>query len=74
MKHSGEIRLPGLVDLHVHLRDPGQAHKETFLTGTSAALAGGYTTVIDMPNNAVPVGSEAILEQKLAAAGSGRII
>ena len=44
------LRLPGLIDIHVHLRDPGQTHKEDFLTGTSAALAGGVTTVFDMPN------------------------
>lgn len=50
-----KITLPGLVDLHVHLRDPGQTHKEDFMTGTSAALAGGYTLVLDMPNNAEPI-------------------
>ena len=49
------IKLPGLIDVHVHLRDPGQTHKEDFYTGTSAALAGGFTTVVDMPNNAEPI-------------------
>jgi dihydroorotase len=49
---SDTITLPGLIDPHVHLRDPGQTDKEDFLTGTSAALAGGFTTVMDMPNNA----------------------
>lgn len=49
------IRLPGLIDVHVHLRDPGQTHKEDFTSGTSAALAGGFTTVVDMPNNAEPI-------------------
>jgi dihydroorotase-like cyclic amidohydrolase len=49
------IILPGLIDPHVHLRDPGQTHKEDFYTGTSAALAGGYTMVLDMPNNAEPI-------------------
>ncbi|MBI2611941.1 amidohydrolase family protein, partial [Candidatus Gottesmanbacteria bacterium] len=38
------IRFPALIDIHVHLRDPGQTHKEDFYTGTSAALAGGITT------------------------------
>lgn len=42
--------LPGLIDLHVHLREPGLTHKEDFATGTRAALAGGFTTVFDMPN------------------------
>jgi carbamoyl-phosphate synthase/aspartate carbamoyltransferase/dihydroorotase len=45
------IRLPGLIDPHVHLRDPGGTHKEDFVTGTRAALAGGFTCVLDMPNN-----------------------
>jgi len=45
-----KIRLPGLIDIHVHLRDPGQTHKEDFLTGTLAALSGGFTTILDMPN------------------------
>jgi carbamoyl-phosphate synthase/aspartate carbamoyltransferase/dihydroorotase len=65
----GEIvKLPGLIDLHVHLRDPGQTHKEDFYTGTSAALAGGITTVIDMPNNLRAVTTEKLLEEKIASA------
>lgn len=43
--------LPGLIDEHVHLRDEGRAYKEDFISGTSAAAAGGFTTVLDMPNN-----------------------
>ena len=43
--------LPGLIDVHVHLRDEGMAYKEDFYTGTAAAAAGGFTTVLDMPNN-----------------------
>lgn len=43
--------LPGLIDEHVHLRDEGRAYKEDFATGTAAAAAGGFTTVLDMPNN-----------------------
>lgn len=62
------IKLPGLIDIHVHLRDPGQTHKENFLTGTSAALAGGFTRVFDMPNNAVAITTEAILDEKIASA------
>lgn len=62
------INLPGLIDPHVHLRDPGQTHKEDFYTGTSAALAGGYTTVFDMPNNAEPITTEARLDAKIASA------
>ena len=43
--------LPGLIDAHVHLRDEGKAYKEDFYTGTAAAANGGFTTVLDMPNN-----------------------
>lgn len=62
------IKLPGLIDIHVHLRDPGQTHKEDFFTGTSAALAGGFTTVFDMPNNAVPVTTQKLLLEKMKIA------
>jgi carbamoyl-phosphate synthase/aspartate carbamoyltransferase/dihydroorotase len=65
---STVINLPGLVDPHVHFRDPGQTHKEDFFTGTSAALAGGYTTVIDMPNNNEPITTLQRLETKIASA------
>ncbi len=63
-------KLPGLIDIHVHLRDPGQTHKEDFTTGTSAALAGGFTTVLDMPNNVNPVFSAQVLDEKIAIARS----
>lgn len=59
------ITLPGLIDVHVHLRTPGQTHKEDFLTGTSAALAGGFTTVFDMPNNKTPITTLQLLEEKI---------
>jgi carbamoyl-phosphate synthase/aspartate carbamoyltransferase/dihydroorotase len=49
------IRLPGLVDIHVHLRVPGGEHKEDFRSGTAAALAGGITTVLAMPNTDPPL-------------------
>jgi dihydroorotase (multifunctional complex type) len=45
------LLLPGLIDVHVHLRDEGKAYKEDFFSGTAAAAAGGFTTVLDMPNN-----------------------
>ena len=46
--------LPGLIDAHVHFRDPGVTHKEDFATGSTAAVCGGITTVIDMPNQIPP--------------------
>jgi dihydroorotase len=51
---KGLVVVPGLVDIHVHLREPGQGYKETIATGTAAAAAGGFTTVCAMPNT-VPV-------------------
>ncbi len=62
------INLPGLIDAHVHLRDPGQTQKEDFTTGTSAALAGGFTTVLDMPNNVDPVFTVERLKAKIELA------
>lgn len=47
---TGLVVAPGLVDIHVHFRDPGQTHKESIRTGTEAAAAGGFTSVICMPN------------------------
>jgi len=63
-----KITLPGLIDVHVHLREPGQTHKEDFFTGTFAALAGGFTTVIDMPNNLTPITSRKLLNEKIRIA------
>jgi dihydroorotase len=48
--HPGWIVSPGLIDIHVHLREPGQEHKETVATGTMSAVAGGFTAVACMPN------------------------
>jgi dihydroorotase len=48
---KGFLTLPGLIDTHVHLRDEGKAYKEDFYSGTCAAAAGGFTAVLDMPNN-----------------------
>jgi dihydroorotase len=65
---SGMIVAPGLVDVHVHLREPGQTYKESIATGTAAAAAGGFTSVVAMPNT-VPVNdSVAGLEWMLDAA------
>jgi len=58
------LRLPGLIDVHVHLREPGGEHKETIATGTAAALAGGVTMVLDMPNTSPPVTSVQALNRK----------
>lgn len=62
------LTLPGLIDIHVHLRDPGQIEKEDFYTGSCAALAGGFTTIVDMPNNKTPITTLARLEEKIQSA------
>ncbi len=51
---TGLVVCPGLVDIHVHFREPGQTHKETIGTGSRAAAAGGFTTVVCMPNTSPP--------------------
>lgn len=64
------IKLPGLIDTHVHLREPGQTHKEDWDTGTSAALAGGITMVLTMPNTKPAIFDAETLDQALEAARS----
>ncbi|MEN1679610.1 MAG: allantoinase AllB [Planctomycetota bacterium] len=65
------VLLPGLVDPHVHLNEPGRTEWEGFATGTAAAAAGGTTTLVDMPLNSTPVTiSAAALHAKRAAAGN----
>lgn len=59
-------RLPGLIDAHVHLREPGATHKEDFYTGSRAAVKGGVTFMIDMPNNMTPTISIERLDEKVA--------
>jgi carbamoyl-phosphate synthase/aspartate carbamoyltransferase/dihydroorotase len=58
-------RLPALIDVHVHLRSPGQTHKEDIDSGTRAALAGGFTHVLDMPNTDPPTVDRPTLQSKL---------
>ncbi len=62
------LELPGLIDPHVHLREPGQTHKEDFDSGTTAALAGGFTAVLAMPNTDPPMTDASTLGQTLSAA------
>ena len=73
---AGLVICPGLVDMHVHLREPGQEHKETIATGTRSAVAGGFTAVACMPNTS-PVNDNAgitqFILQKAAEAGLARV-
>ncbi len=56
--------LPGIIDPHVHFREPGLTHKEDFLSGSKAAAAGGITTILDMPNTVPPTTTVELLEKK----------
>ncbi|HVJ27694.1 MAG TPA: dihydroorotase [Vicinamibacterales bacterium] len=72
----GAVVAPGLIDIHVHLREPGQEHKETVATGTASAVAGGFTAVACMPNT-TPVNDHAGITQfilkKASEAGLARV-
>lgn len=72
---AGKLVTPGLVDMHVHLRDPGQAHKEDIITGTAAAAAGGVTSLVCMPNTAPAIDSAETVSYILERArwGSARV-
>lgn len=73
---SGKIIVPGFIDLHVHLREPGYTDKETIASGAEAAAAGGVTSLFCMPNTSPPVDSVAVVEQvrsEAAAAGLVRV-
>src|SRR6185436_4578646 len=65
---TGFVATPGFIDLHTHLREPGQEHKETIATGTRAAVAGGYTAVCAMANTVPPNDERAVTEMVLAEA------
>jgi dihydroorotase len=63
----GLVAVPGLVDIHVHFREPGQTHKETIETGSRAAAAGGFTTVVCMPNTTPPADNAGTIQYILDA-------
>lgn len=72
MEVAGQVVCPGLIDLHVHLREPGQSAKETVATGTAAAARGGFTSVVCMPNTspAIDNSGTVALIQDLASANA----
>ncbi|MFH1367421.1 MAG: dihydroorotase [Patescibacteria group bacterium] len=61
---KNNLIIPGVIDLHVHFREPGGSHKEDWLTGSCSAAAGGVTTVVDMPNTSPPTIDESTLNEK----------
>ncbi|MHB8568188.1 MAG: allantoinase AllB [Nitrososphaerales archaeon] len=70
----GSLVLPGLIDPHVHFRDPGLTHKEDFTSGSMGAAAGGVTSVFDMPNTAPPVTDSSRFKEKLEAIRSKSVV
>jgi len=73
---EGHIVCPGLIDLHVHLREPGQSAKETIATGTAAAVRGGFTSVVCMPNTTPAIdnaGTVALIDEVASAQGTANV-
>jgi dihydroorotase len=69
----GLVVAPGFIDLHVHLREPGQSHKETIASGTAAAAAGGFTSVCAMPNT-VPVNDSIEITRWMQSPDRGAVV
>ncbi|MDH5761081.1 MAG: amidohydrolase family protein, partial [Gemmatimonadota bacterium] len=73
---AGLVVTPGLIDVHVHLREPGEEHKETITTGARAAAAGGFTAIVAMPNTDPPTDDPAAVGFVVAEgrkAGAARV-
>jgi len=73
---TGLVIAPGLIDLHVHLREPGQSAKETIATGTLSAARGGFTSIVCMPNTTPPIdnaGTVALIREKAEREGKIRV-
>ncbi len=73
---EGKLVFPGFIDMHCHLRDPGQTHKETIESGSRAAVFGGYTAVCCMPNTTPPLDNEAMItyvRSRSASAGNAEV-
>ena len=76
MDVKGLVVCPGLIDLHVHLREPGQVTKETIVTGTAAAARGGFTSVVCMPNTSPAIdnaGTVALIHERAAEQGVANV-
>lgn len=71
---KNNLILPGLIDVHVHFRDPGLKYKENFKTGSQAAANGGFTTIMDMPNTIPPTNTSKDFKKKLKIASKRSII
>lgn len=74
IKIKGKIILPGLIDAHVHFREPGYEYKEDFRTGSMAAAHGGFTTILDMPNTKPETNTAREFKKKIKIASKKSII
>ncbi|QLH81502.1 dihydroorotase [Halosimplex pelagicum] len=70
---TGKRLLPGMIDAHVHFREPGDSHKEDWTTGSASAAAGGVTTVVDQPNTSPPTVDGAAFDEKAALAADSLV-
>ena len=70
---SGKFVMPGFIDLHVHLREPGYEYKETILSGSKAAAAGGFTTICAMPNTKPALDSIETISRVIGIAHEGPV-
>jgi len=70
----GKVLVPGFIDLHVHLREPGEEQKETIQSGTRAAAAGGFTGVVTMPNTTPVIDSQTGVKFILSRAAAGAVV
>lgn len=73
IRTDGCLIFPGFIDMHVHLREPGWERKEDFRTGSAAAVHGGVTTLVDMPNNPVPTDTPEALNVKALLAKKAKV-
>jgi len=71
---EGRVVVPGFIDTHVHFRDPGLTYKEDFTSGTRAAVAGGITTVVDMPNNKPAINTSEAFRAKRDDVGTKSLV
>src|SRR5208337_226712 len=74
IKTGRALIFPGFIDIHVHMREPGWEQKEDFRTGSEAAVHGGVTTVVDMPNNPRPAIDLAVLREKARLASKKALV
>ncbi len=71
---KGLVVTPGLIDMHVHLREPGREDKETIATASMAAAHGGFTTIVGMPNTTPDADNQTVIEFVMSKAGKEAIV